>query len=150
MRKLNLKDVIKTARIIKKANLREEIRQTMKNYSDSVKDGIKDFIPVKTGDSEEDMKRYQNDLETYSAKLAIAKSEASFAGGIDAVMILIDAAANETVEDAVYDLLAGITEKSKEEISNQSLDALMDDIEKIAKENDFANFMRRVNQLLDL
>ena len=150
MRKLNLKDVIKTARIIKKANLREEIRQTMKNYSDSVKDGIKDFIPVKTGDSEEDMKRYQNDLETYSVKLAIAKSEASFAGGIDAVMILIDAAANETVEDAVYDLLAGITEKSKEEISNQSLDALMDDIEKIAKENDFANFMRRVNQLLDL
>ena len=150
MRKLNLKDVIKTARIIKKANLREEIRQTMKNYSDSVKEGIKDFIPVKTGDSEEDMKRYQNDLETYSAKLAIAKSEASFAGGIDAVMILIDAAANETVEDAVYDLLAGITEKSKEEISNQSLDALMDDIEKIAKENDFANFMRRVNQLLDL
>lgn len=150
MRKLNLKDVIKTARIIKKANLREEIRQTMKNYSDSVKDGIKDFIPVKTGDSEEDMKRYQNDLETYSAKLAIAKSEASFAGGIDAVMILIDAAANETVEDAVYDLLAGITEKSKEEISNQSLDALIDDIEKIAKENDFANFMKRVNQLLDL
>ena len=150
MRKLNLKDVIKTARIIKKANLREEIRQTMKNYSDSVKDGIKDFIPVKTGDSEEDMKRYQNDLETYSAKLAIAKSEASFAGGIDAVMILIDAAANETVEDAVYDLLAGITEKSKEEISNQSLDALMDDIEKIAKENDFANFMKRVNQLADL
>lgn len=150
MRKLNLKDVIKTARIIKKANLREEIRQTMKNYSDSVKEGIKDFIPVKTGDSEEDMKRYQNDLETYSAKLAIAKSEASFAVGIDAVMILIDAAANETVEDAVYDLFAGITEKSKEEISNQSLDALMDDIEKIAKENDFANFMRRVNQLLDL
>ena len=150
MRKLNLKDVIKTARIIKKANLREEIRQTMKNYSDSVKDGIKDFIPVKTGDSEEDMKRYQNDLETYSAKLAIAKSEASFAVGIDAVMILIDAAANETVEDAVYDLLAGITEKSKEEISNQSLDALMDDIEKIAKENDFANFMKRVNQLADL
>lgn len=150
MRKLNLKDVIKTARIIKKANLREEIRQTMKNYSDSVKEGIKDFIPVKTGDSEEDMKRYQNDLETYSAKLAIAKSEASFAGGIDAVMILIDAAANETVEDAVYDLFAGITEKSKEEISNQSLDALIDDIEKIAKENDFANFMKRVDQLLDL
>ncbi len=150
MRKLNLKDVIKTARIIKKANLREEIRQTMKNYSDSVKEGIKDFIPVKTGDSEEDTERYQKELETYSAKLAIAKSEASFAGGIDAVMILIDAAANETVEDAVYDLLAGITEKSKEEISNQSLDALMDDIEKIAKENDFANFMRRVNQLLDL
>ena len=150
MRKLNLKDVIKTARIIKKANLREEIRQTMKNYSDSVKEGIKDFIPVKTGDGEEDMKRYQKELETYSAKLAIAKSEASFAGGIDAVMILIDAAANETVEDAVYDLLAGITEKSKEEISNQSLDALMDDIEKIAKENDFANFMKRVNQLVDL
>lgn len=150
MRKLNLKDVIKTARIIKKANLREEIRQTMKNYSDSVKEGIKDFIPVKTGDGEEDMKRYQKELETYSAKLAIAKSEASFAGGIDAVMILIDAAANETVEDAVYDLLAGITEKSKEEISNQSLDALMDDIEKIAKKNDFANFMKRVSQLLDL
>ena len=150
MRKLNLKDVIKTARIIKKANLREEIRQTMKNYSDSVKEGIKDFIPVKTGDGEEDIKRYQKELETYSAKLAIAKSEASFAGGIDAVMILIDAAANETVEDAVYDLLAGITEKSKEEISNQSLDALMDDIEKIAKENDFANFMKRVSQLLDL
>lgn len=150
MRKLNLKDVIKTARIIKKANLREEIRQSMKNYSDSVKEGIKDFIPVKTGDGEEDMKRYQKELETYSAKLVIAKSEASFAGGIDAVMILIDAAANETVEDAVYDLLAGITEKSKEEISNQSLDALMDDIEKIAKENDFANFMKRVNQLLDL
>ena len=52
MRKLCLKDIVKTAKIIKKANLREEIRRMSKEYTESVKEEIKEYIPVKTGSAE--------------------------------------------------------------------------------------------------
>ena len=150
MRKLCLKDIVKTAKIIKKANLREEIRRMSKEYTESVKEEIKEYIPVKTGSDEESMDQYNAQLELYAKQLSMARSEAGYTLGIDIVMLLIDVAANDVVEDQVYDLFAGIFEKTKEEISGQSLDALLDDIEKLVNENDIANFWKRVNQLQEI
>lgn len=67
--------------------------------------------------------------------------------GIKAFMMVMESCADATVENKIYDLLAGITEKNVEDIKTQTLDATIHDIREIVKENDIVNFSKSAVQL---
>ena len=112
MRKINLGDTFKMARIIKDGNLIESIKRS--------------FAEGKT--SEDATEKEKEDKQEQI--------------GINLIMDIFAACANDKVEEQVYDLLAGITEKKKEDIQNQSLDTTLEEISKIAEENNIVNFLK--------
>lgn len=109
MRKLITRDVFKMARIIHKANAKEEIKQIFQKVADAKDSGA--------------------DVETMQRE-----------AGMEVIAFIIDACGNEDVEKAIYDLIAGIAEKDADAIKNQSLDATIELLKAIAKENDIQNF----------
>lgn len=62
--------------------------------------------------------------------------------GIDLMLKVIEACSTEEQEKQIYGLLAGIMEKTEEDIKNQSLDTLMEDIKRIFSENNMTNFFK--------
>lgn len=110
MRKINTSDVFKMARIIRKANAKQEIKDIFAKVTEAKENG--------------------EELETVQKE-----------AGMECIAFIIDACGNEDVEKAVYSLLAGIAEKKDEEIKEQPIQATIDLLKAIAKENDLNNFL---------
>lgn len=110
MRKLITADVFKMARIIRKANAKEEIKKIFSQISEAKKDKKKNIDDV--------------------------QREA----GMEFIAFLVESCGNEEVEKALYELLAGVAEKTSDEIKTQSIDATINLVKQIAKENDLQNF----------
>lgn len=68
--------------------------------------------------------------------------------GFKAVMEVIEAIASEKVEGELYEFLAGVTEKTKEEIEEQEFTATIDDIKAIARENNLLDFFKSSSKLI--
>lgn len=117
MRKLQTQDVFKTARIIKTANIREDVQQAFK-------DGLK------VQDAEEKEKEK-------------AMSEI----GINVFMQILEACGDPKLEEQVYDLLGGVFESSPEDVKQLSLDVLIENVKKIMEQNDIVNFLRTAARL---
>ena len=96
MRKINLGDTFKMAKIIRNGNLTESFKRSFAEGKTS-----KDATEKEKEDKQEQI-------------------------GINLIMDILTACANDKVEEQVYDLLAGITEKKKEDIQNQSLDTTLE------------------------
>lgn len=64
--------------------------------------------------------------------------------GIEVFIALIEAAGDEKMEQKIYDLLDGITEKK---IKEQSLDVTFEDIKQIIRENDIKSFFNTASRL---
>lgn len=110
MRKIITSDVFKMARIIRKANAKEEM--------------IKVFSKMEELKGDE------------SKTLEDVKKEV----GMEIVAYLIESCGDEEVEKLLYNLLSGIAEKKENDIKNQSLDTTIEMLKQIAKENDLQNF----------
>lgn len=104
MRKINTEDVFKMARIIKKGNVAQNIK------------------------------------DAYVA----GKAEGADAEqiGVCAFMDILCSCSDEIVEGQIYDLLAGICEKTAEDIKKQSLETTVEDVKNICKENNVVNFLK--------
>lgn len=74
--------------------------------------------------------------------------EITDAQGLDLIMTVIFACSTERQEEAIYDLLGGILEKDPEEVASQSLDALKEDLKKIANDNNLLVFFRQAQTLI--
>lgn len=64
--------------------------------------------------------------------------------GMNAIMDIIGSCCNTETEKILYELLAGISEKTETDIMNQSLETTIADIKKICEENNIVNFLRSV------
>ena len=62
--------------------------------------------------------------------------------GMDVVMEVLASCTDAGCEAQVYDILAGICEKTEEEIKNQSLECTVGEIKKICTENNIVNFLK--------
>lgn len=67
--------------------------------------------------------------------------------GMDVIFGIIGACAEQKVEEQLYDLLAGVTEKKPGEIKNQSIETTVADIKRIMEENNLANFLKSAFKL---
>lgn len=121
MRKINTSDVFKLARILKKVDIQKIVAEF---YS---RNTAKPIAAVGIEESGGDL---QINL------------------GIEIVFSLIDSASDSKTEDAIYELFAGITEKSVEDIKNQSLEATKEDFTRIAEENNLKNFFKSASRLI--
>lgn len=67
--------------------------------------------------------------------------------GMNAIMDIIGSCCDAGTEKEFYELLAGISEKTAEDVMNQSLDATVADVKKICEENNVANFLKSASRL---
>lgn len=67
--------------------------------------------------------------------------------GMNAIMDIMGSCCNTGTEKSFYELLAGISEKTEDEVMNQSLETTIADIKKICKENNIANFLKSASRL---
>lgn len=107
MRKINTSDVFKCARIIKNANMKDELAEIYNKFS------------IVEGDD--------------------ANIEKA---GIQIVLCVIGGCSDERQEKAIYELIGGIIGKDAQLISDQTIEDTIDDIKKIAKENNLVNFFK--------
>lgn len=129
MRKLNTSDVFKMARIIKKAKVAEAIEQIFTSSRENP-------IIIKEDDSEEVKSEKKREIER--------KKEAA---GFRTIMTIFESCSTEELENMLYQFLGGITEKNPEDVSKQSLEATINDIKQIVKENNIADFFKQADQL---
>lgn len=129
MRKLITSDVFKMARIIKAAQVKDAIAEIFESTK-GVDSGILE------GDSDE--------VKEAKRKALADKQEAA---GFEAIMTIFEACSTEKLEKMLYDLLAGVTEKTADDIGGQSLEATIADIKTIVEENNIANFFKSAGQL---
>lgn len=61
---------------------------------------------------------------------------------------LIDCVSDSKAEKDFYDLLAGICEKTSEEIQNQSIEDTLSDLKAIAAENNLKSFFQSVSVMI--
>lgn len=118
MRKLNTGDVFKVARIMKVANLKQPIKEMVSAWRNSTQ-----------ADTEADV-----DVP--------AKDEMVDNIGVEVVFVLVEAIANEKAEGLVYELLAGISGQTVEEIKGQEFGETMSLITRIINENDISVFFK--------
>lgn len=62
--------------------------------------------------------------------------------GLNAFMDIMCSCCESKVENQLYDLIAGITEKTAKDIEGQSLESTIEDIKKICEENNIVNFIK--------
>lgn len=67
--------------------------------------------------------------------------------GMNAIMDIIGSCSDAETEKNFCELLAGISEKTKDEVASQSLETTIADIKKICEENNIANFLRSASRL---
>lgn len=67
--------------------------------------------------------------------------------GMNAIMDIIGSCCDAGTEKDFYELLAGISEKTKDEVADQSLETTIADIKKICEENNIVNFLRSASRL---
>ena len=66
---------------------------------------------------------------------------------LDVLFSVLSGAADEGVENEIYELLGGVAEKGTDEIKRLQIDELIDLVKKIAKENDLSNFFKSAVKL---
>ena len=67
--------------------------------------------------------------------------------GLNTMLEIICACADTKIESKIYDLLAGILEKTEDMIKNQSMETTISDIEHIFLENEIGNFLKSAFRL---
>lgn len=67
--------------------------------------------------------------------------------GMNAIMDIIGSCSDGGTEKKFYELLAGISEKTVDQIMDQSLETTVADIKRICEENNIVNFLRSASRL---
>lgn len=67
--------------------------------------------------------------------------------GINAIMDIMGSCCDTETEKGFCELLAGISEKTEDEVINQSLEITIADIKKICEENNIVNFLKSASSM---
>jgi len=129
MRKLITSDVFKMARIIKAAQ---------------VKDAISDIFASTKGINSGILETDSEEIKEEKRKALEEKQEAA---GFEAIMTVFEACSTEKLENMLYDLIGGISEKDVDTVAKQTLEVTITDIKTIVSENNIANFFKSASQL---
>lgn len=131
MRKINTQDVFKLARLVKAAGIKDIV-------SDMFASGLSISREIKVDENatEEEKKKAKQELD---------RKQEEF--GVNAIFTLLENCCSPDLEKKVYDLMAGITEKTPDAVMNQSLDVTIDDVKEIAKNNNIIDFFKKASQL---
>ncbi len=119
MRKINTEDVFKMARLIRKGNIVQIIKNA---YAAGRK-----------------AKGREADGET--------AEEAAGQIGIDVFMDIMCSCTEPEIEESFYELFSGICEKSPDDIRTQSLETTIEDVKRICQENNITNFFKSASGL---
>lgn len=131
MRKINTQDVFKLARLIKAAGIKDIVSNM---FASGLR--ISKEIQVDENASEEEKKKAKQELD---------RKQEEF--GVNAIFTLLENCCSPDLEKKVYDLVAGITEKTPDAVMNQSLEVTIDDVKEIAKNNNIIDFFKKASQL---
>ena len=110
MKKLQTSDIFAAMRVVKAADVKEQLKPILRKVSEG-KTSVEDI-------------------------------------GIEAVLTILECAANVKAESAVYNFLSSPFEMSADEVAALPLDAFMANLEKLAKENDLGGFFKRLSDLM--
>lgn len=131
MRKINTQDVFKLARIIKGAGIKEVVSDM---FAKGIQISRENELP--DGATEEEISQAQQQM---------ARKQEEF--GVNAVFTILENCCSVDLEKKVYDLLAGITEKTPDAVMNQTFETTVEDVKEIAKNNDLIGFFKKASQL---
>ena len=106
MRKINTQDVFKLARIIKGAGIKEVVSDM---FAKGIQISRENELP--DGATEEEISQAQQQM---------ARKQEEF--GVNAVFTILENCCSVDLEKKVYDLLAGITEKTPDAVMNQTFE----------------------------
>ena len=144
MREISLEDTFKFARLLKDSNILNIVRDAyVKGKKEEIRiRNIKETFLIGIDVSKDD--------ENLEASEEAAKKEAEKAQeelGVDTIIQIICACSDKKSEYQIYDLLAGITEKTAETIKTQPMKVTVSDIKEIIRENDIVNFWESASKL---
>lgn len=144
MRQINLEDIFKFARLLKDSNITKIIKDAYVN-------GKKETSRIRNINdvflSGADVSKDDEDLKAAEEAVKKEAEKAQEEIGADTIMQIICACSDKKAEYQIYDLLAGITEKTAETIKNQPLKVTVSDIKEIIRENDIVNFWESASKL---
>lgn len=124
MRAINTSDVFKLARLIKSADIKDVLLDAMTKGQN--------MEPDIAEDDPEEIKEQK--LKDFNLK------QDEF--GLSVILDILYGCVDSKQEKAIYELLAGITEKSAKEIEAQPFNDTVEDIKQILAENDVMAFFR--------
>ncbi|WP_294352169.1 hypothetical protein [uncultured Clostridium sp.] len=116
MRKLQLRDTFSVARLIKKANLKETLRDIIKDPS------VKKIV--------DDEKNNKKNLDDKAEDI-----------GINIIFSIIEKISDEGIEKDLYKLFASIFEITEKEVEEMSPLEFLNNLKILAKENDLRSFL---------
>lgn len=131
MRKINTRDVFKLARIINALQIKD-VMQDM--FSKGLR--ISRSIVIPEDASIEEKEKIQEEYEQKQEEF-----------GVNTIFTILEKCSDVRTEEKIYDLLGGILEKKPDDVANQTLDATINDIKAIAKENNLFDFFKKASQL---
>lgn len=138
MRKLNLQDTFRFARLMKVTRSKDAISGILNNIQKAKKDRKAILDGIRAGLLEAD--------ETEKPMIQKALEEAQkdedwvVSVGIDAFLVILECAAETGAEDAVYKFLAPVWEKKPEEVASMSIETCIEVVKQMVAENDFVRF----------
>lgn len=145
MRKINLEDTFKLARLLKDSNIMQIIKDAYMNGKkeanriQSIKEKFLTGIDVS-----KDAENLEVAAEEEAKKEADKAQEEM---GVNVILDIICSCSDKKTEYQVYDLLAGITEKTADIIKTQPLEETISDIKEICRENNITNFLKSASRL---
>lgn len=138
MRKLCLQDTFRFARLMKVTKSKDAIAGILKNIQEAKKERktVLDALRVDL--------LAADDAEKPIIQKALEEAQKDedwvVSVGIDAFLIILECAAENGAEEAVYKFLAPVWEMKPEEVAALSLEAFADNIKQMVSENDFRRF----------
>lgn len=122
MRKLNTQDLFNFTKVMKAANLKEELQPL--------------FIKG------EEIKKKASEAKTTVSEKDINKI------GIEVILTIIEASGNAGVEDKVYKFLSGPFQMDQKTIAALSLDSLFEKCKQLSSENNLTSFFNHAVNLM--
>ena len=138
MRKLCLQDTFRFARLMKVTKSKEAIAGILNN----IQAAKKERKAVLDGLRAELLEADEAEKPIIQKALEEAKKDEDWvvSVGIDAFLIILECAAENGAEEAVYKFLGPVWEMKPEEVAAMSIEACIEAVKKMVAENDFARF----------
>lgn len=145
MRKLCLEDTFRFARLMRVTKSKEAIAGINKSIQKAKKERKAILDGLRAGLLEAD----ETERPIIERALEEAKRDNDWLEslGIDVFLVILDCAAENGAEEAVYRFLAPVWEKTTEEVAAMSIESCVEAVKKMVAENDFSCFFASAQKM---
>lgn len=145
MRKLCLEDTFRFARLMRVTKSKEAISGIKKSIQEAKKEQKAILDGLRAGLLEAD----ETERPIIERALEEAKRDNDWLEslGIDVFFVILDCAAENGAEEAVYRFLAPVWEKTTEEVASMSIESCVEAVKQMVAENDFSCFFTSAQKM---